>query len=247
MQIEDVARICLASWRTAKEERKLAVRNGLLRQIVVDDQHMLRSLAFLALPHEVLAHGASRIRGDVLQRSRSGTTSVDDDGVIHRAVLAEHFNNARYRGILLADGNVDADHGFRGAPVLLLVDDAVEAHSGLASLAVADDQLALTTTHGNHAVNRLDSELERLLDGLTRGDAGGNDVNLAGLGGADRRTAIDGNAERIDHASKQFWTHWHFQDASGGLDGIAFTNQVRVTKEHGADGLGLQVHGETGD
>ena len=247
MQIEDVARIGLASWRTAEKERKLAVRNGLLRQIVVDDQHVLRSLAFLALPHEVLAHGASRIRGDVLQRSRSGTTSVDDDGVIHRAVLAEHFHNARYRGILLTDGNVNADHGFRGAPVLLLVDDAVKANSGLARLAVADDQLALTTTHGNHAVDGLDSELERLLDGLTRGDAGGNDVNLAGLGGADRRTAVDCNAERINHASEQLWTDRHFQDAAGGLHGIAFANQVRVAEQHGADGLGLQVHGETGD
>jgi hypothetical protein len=68
---------------------------------------------------------------------------VDDDGVVHRAVLLERLDDARDGRFLLADGDVDAHHRVLGAPVLLLVDDRVERDGGLAGLAVADDQFAL--------------------------------------------------------------------------------------------------------
>ena len=51
MEIEDVARIRLAARRAAEQQRELAVRDGLLGEVVVDDERVLPVVA------EVLAHG----------------------------------------------------------------------------------------------------------------------------------------------------------------------------------------------
>ena len=50
MEIEDVAGVRLAAWRTAEEERDFAVRGGVLGEVVVDHQRMFAGVA------EVLAH-----------------------------------------------------------------------------------------------------------------------------------------------------------------------------------------------
>ena len=73
------------------------------------------------------------------------------------------------RGALLADRDVHAAHlllGVAGLPVLALVEDGVDAHRGLAGLAVADDQLALAATDRGLRVDGLDAGLQRLADTL---------------------------------------------------------------------------------
>jgi hypothetical protein len=60
-----------------------------------------------------------------------------------------------------------------------LVDDRVDRDRGLARLTVADDQLALPTTDRDHAVDRLDAGLERLVHRLTCGHAGGLHLEVA--------------------------------------------------------------------
>ena len=52
----------------------------------------------------------------------------------------------------------------------------------LASLTVADDELALTTANRNHRVHGLDASLHWLMHGLTSDDAGRLDLDLAELG-----------------------------------------------------------------
>ena len=66
VEVEHVARIRLASRRTAQHERELAVRRGLLGQVVVDAERRLPLVV-----HEVLGHGAAGVRRDVLQRRGS--------------------------------------------------------------------------------------------------------------------------------------------------------------------------------
>ena len=63
------------------------------------------------------------------------------------------FDDLGDGGLLLADGDVDADARL----CRLLVDDGVDGDGGLAGLAVADDQLALAAADGDHGVDGLDA------------------------------------------------------------------------------------------
>src|SRR5581483_10815063 len=130
VQIEHVARIRLAARRAAQQQRYLAIRPGLLGEIVVDDQGVFAVVA------EVLAHRTARVRRDELHRRRFRRRGRDDDGVRHRAVLLELAHDVGDRAGLLADRDVNALNAR-----VLLIDDRIDRERGLAGLAVADDQL----------------------------------------------------------------------------------------------------------
>ena len=146
MEIEDVARIGFAAWRTAQQQRNLAVGHGVLRQIVVHHQRMLAVVA------EVLADGGGRVGRQIQERRGLGGRGGDDDGVAHGAGFGQRLHNLRDRRALLADGAVDADQ-----VVLGIVDDGVKQDGGLAGLTVANDQLALAAADGNHGVDGLEA------------------------------------------------------------------------------------------
>ena len=247
VQVEDVTGVRFAAWRTTEEKRKFAVRDGLLRKVVVDAEDVLRRLAFLTLPHEVLAHRATGVRSDVLERRSGRRACDDDDRVVERAVLAERFDDAGDGRVLLADRDVDAHDRVGRTPVLLLIDDGVEADGGLAGLTVADHEFALTTTDGNHRVNSLDAELERFLDGLTRSDARSNDVELLTTRCVDRWATVDRVAEWIDDAAEELWTNRHFEEIARRARGCAFANRGRVAVKHAAHGVEFEVHHLTHD
>ena len=155
VQVEHVAGIGLAARRPAQQQRHLAVGPGVLGQIVVDDQRIL------ALLHELLAHGAAGVGGDVLQGGRFRSRGDDHDGVLHRAVFLQRGDHLGDLGQLLADGDIDADQ-----VLALLVDDGVDGQGRLAGLPVADDQLALSTANGDHRVDGLDAGLYRRVHAL---------------------------------------------------------------------------------
>src|SRR3546814_1661614 len=69
MQVEHVARIGLAPRRAAQQQRHLAIGDGLLGQIVIDDDGMGTVVA------EELAHGAARVGRQELQRRSEEHTS----------------------------------------------------------------------------------------------------------------------------------------------------------------------------
>ena len=180
VEVEDVARVGLAARRAAQQQRHLAVGLGLLRQVVVDDEGVL------AVLHPVLAHGAAGVGGEVLERRRVGGGGDDDDRVVHGAVLAQRLHRLGDGRALLADGDVDALHA-----LTLLVQDRVDGDGGLAGLAVADDQLALTATDRGHRVDGLDAGLHRLVHGLAAHDAGRLDLHAAVLDADERALAVD--------------------------------------------------------
>jgi hypothetical protein len=153
---------------------------------------------------------------------------VDDDGVVHRAVLAERLDDAGDGGFLLTDRDVDADHRVLGAPVLLLVDDRVDGDGGLARLAVADDQLALAAADRDHRVDRLDAGLQRLVHGLAVGDARGDDVDLRALSVAAGPGRRRSDAQRVDHAAEHRLADRHLEQAAGGLDQVALLHREVV-------------------
>ena len=168
VQVEDVAGIRFAARRAAEQQRDLAIRLRVLRQVVVDAQRVAAAVA------EVLAHRARRVRADVEQRRGIRRARGDDDGVFHRAGFLERPHDLRDRRLLLADRVVDADH-----VLPLLVDDRVDRDGRLAGLAVADDQLALTAADRHHRVDRLEPGLQRLLDRLRSTTPGAMPLDLA--------------------------------------------------------------------
>ena len=83
VQIEDITRVRLTSRRTAEKQRQRSVGDGMLTEVIVDDQDIL------SLVHEVLGEGGRCIRCDVLDRRRIGRGGRHDAGVLHRIVLLQ--------------------------------------------------------------------------------------------------------------------------------------------------------------
>ncbi len=236
VEIEDVPRIRLAARRAAQEERDLAVRRRLLREVVVDDERVA------AVVEEVLAHRTAGVRREVLERRRLRGRRGDDDRVLHRPVLLERLDDLRDRGVLLPDRDVDADDA-----VALLVDDRVERERGLPRLAVPDDQLALSAADRDHRVDRLDAGLHRLLDRLTSDDAGRDPLDRIELFRGDRPLAVERDAERVHDAADELLADGHRDDAARPLDGVALVDLRRLAHQDAADVVLLEVEGETVD
>src|SRR5690606_34859299 len=156
-----------------------AVRDGLLREVVVDAERVAPGVA------EVLRHRDAGVRRDELERRGLAGAGDDDRRVLHRAVLRELVDDGGDRGLLLADGDVEAVHA-----LTLLVQDRVDRDGLLARLAVTDDELALTAADGDHGVDRLDARLERLLDRLASEDARRLELDAAPVRRLDRALAV---------------------------------------------------------
>ena len=142
VQIKHVAGERLAARRTAQQQGNLTIRNGLFRQIVVNDQRIFAAIA------EIFAHRATSVRRQVLHRWRIRRRRCNDDGVGHRAFFFELLDQCDDGRCLLADSDINADEVFA-----LLVDDGVDGDSSLAGLAITNDQLALTATDWHHRVD----------------------------------------------------------------------------------------------
>ena len=246
VEVEDVARVRLAAGRAAQQERHLAVRPGVLGEVVVDAQGVLdqpcrRSstpFSMISSPMATPEYGR-----EVLERGGVLGAGHDDDGVLHGAVLLERGHDLGDRRELLADGHVDADQA-----LALLVDDRVDGDGGLARLAVADDQLALAAADGDEGVDGLDAGLDRRVHALAGDDAGGDALDRAGLGGA-RSGPCRRAAGRAGRRRGR---------AGPGPTGTSTTRPVvltvspslmcgRVAQDDRADGLLLQVEGHAHD
>ena len=230
MQVEDVARVRLAARRAAQQQRHLAVRESVTREVVVDAERVA------ALVDEVLGERRAGVRGDVLDRSGLFGAGGDDDRVVERASLGELLGDVHDGGHALTDRNVDGDDSR-----VLVVDDRVDRDRGLAGLAVADDQLALATADRDHGVDRLDAGLEGLLDRLALDDAGGLELERTALGRVDLALAVDRVAERVDDAAEEALADGDVEELAGPLDRVALDDLLPVAEEHGADVVGLEV------
>jgi len=236
VQIEHVTRISFTARRTTQQQGDLAIRHSLLGQIVIHDQRVFTTVT------EVLAHGAANERSQELHGSRLGSGSRHDDGVAHRAMLFQLAHYVGNRRLLLADGHVDTLN-----TGLLLVDDGVDRDSGLTNLTVADDQLTLTTTNRSHRVDRLQTGLYRLVNGLTPDNARSNFLHRVGQFGVDRALAIDRITQRVNNAAEQFRTNRNFKNAASTLGFRAFDNVQVVTENNGANGILFEVEGHPVD
>lgn len=90
------------SWWTSQKERHLTVSNGLLGQIVIEDDSVT------AVISEPFTHGATRVWSQVLKWSSVCSSSNDDDGVFHGVVSFQTGDKLRNSRLFLTNSNVDA-------------------------------------------------------------------------------------------------------------------------------------------
>ncbi len=113
-------------------------------------------------------------------------------------------------------------------------------------MAVANQQLTLSTSDRDHGIDRLDAGVHWLGYRLPRDDARRDPLDGQSLVGVDRSLVVDGLAERIDHAANQGIADRHRHDLAGALDLLAFTQLGVVAQQHRADLVFIQVHGQAG-
>ena len=151
-------------------------------------------------------------------------------------MLIECTYNVFDRRCFLADRHVDT-----GAVLTLLVDDGVDRDSCLAGLAIANDQLTLTTANRHHGINRFQTGLQRLGHRLTRNNARGDFFDRSRQLGVDLTLAVDRLAKCINHATTQLWANWHLENTACAFDGIALGDVLVTTENHRTDGITLEV------
>lgn len=206
VQVENVTGVSLTTGGTAEKQGHLTVSDGLLGQVVVDDDGVT------AVVTEPLTHGAASEGSEVLQGSGLGGSGSNDDGVLHGILLLEGLDELSDGGTLLTDGNVDTVELLglvAGVVPTLLVEHGVQSDGGLTSLTVTNDQLTLTTADGNHGVDTLHASLDGLVDGLTGKDTGGLQLGTALLLGVEGTLAVNGVTETVDNTAEQLGTDGH--------------------------------------
>jgi hypothetical protein len=239
VEVEDITGVSLTSGGATKQERHLAVGNGLLGQIVVDDERVT------AIVTEPFTNRSSSEGGDVLERSGLGSGGSNDDGVLHGVVLLKGLDKLGDGGSLLADGDIDAVELLGlvvGVVPSLLVQHGIKGDGSLASLTITNDKLTLATANGNHGIDGLETGLDGLIDGFTGKNAGGLELGTALLLGVERTLAIDGVAEGIDDTAEKLGTDGDINNFTGTLDGLAFLDKTVRTEKHDTDLAGLEVH-----
>ena len=144
MQVENVTRVGFATRRTTQQQRYLAIRPGLLGEVVENDQ------CVFTLVEEVLAHRCTREYGAMyciagLSAAAAATTIVWSIAPISSSSLR---TTPAIEDAFLANGDVDT---FNARATL--VDDRIDSNSGFAGLAVANDQLTLAAANRHHRVD----------------------------------------------------------------------------------------------
>ena len=99
---EGSGRRTLTTGRATEEERHLTVGDGLLGEIVEDDERVHAVVA------EVLAEGAARVRRKELEGRGVRRGRRHDDRVVHGTGITKGLHQLRDGGALLADRDVDA-------------------------------------------------------------------------------------------------------------------------------------------
>ena len=148
VQVEHITGVGLTTGRSSQKERHLSVGDGLLGEIVVDDQAVLAGVS------EVLTNSAAGVGSQELEGGSLRGGGGNDDGILEGVVVTENLHDVGDGGSLLANGDVDAVEllGLLGVAVeerALLVDDGINGDSSLASLSVTNDELSLASANGD--------------------------------------------------------------------------------------------------
>ena len=230
MEIEYVSGICLAAGRSSDKQGYRSVRDGVLAEVIVNYEDIL------ALVHKVFAHGAARIRRDVLHRSELGRRCGDYDGVVHGSGGLKGGDDLSHRGLLLSDGNVDADH-----VLIFLIDDRIDSDSALSRLPVADYKLALASPDRYHGVDSLDTCLQRNGDALSLYYSGRGGFDGAVLNRVYLALTVDRRSEGVYDPADELFAHRYGYDLARALYGISLSDALVAAEDNDGYGVLLEV------
>src|SRR5664280_924121 len=224
VDVENVAGKGLASGWSAEQEGKLAIGAGVLRKVVVNDQHVATRY------HKMLRDAGRGVRRDVGETRRVIAFGDNDDGVIHRTFFAEARHDLGDRGSAPADRTIDTEHIFPA-----LVQDGINRDGGLACLAIAQNQLALAAPDRNERIDDLQAGLERHGDRRAVHDGRSGAFCGQALASGYRPAAIEWPTERVDDASQQSIAHSHVHDPSGAFDFVTRVQILILAEQHDTD------------
>src|ERR1035438_1690860 len=230
MDVEDVAGEGFASGWPAEQQGKLAIGAGVLREVVIDDQHVPTRF------HEVLRNAGRGVRSDVGEPWRLVALGHDHHGVVHRALLPQDSHGLRHGGSTLANGTIYA-HDILAS----LVEDGVERNRGFARLPVTQNQFSLAAPDRYERIDDFETGLEWHGDRRAVHDRRGGAFDRQALAGGHRPAVIQGPSERVDDASQQSVAHGHVHNPARALDLIACVQMPVVAEQHDPDFVLIHV------
>ncbi len=233
MDVEDVSGKGLASRGTPEQERQLAVGAGVLREIVVDDQHVT------AAGHELLGDAGRGVGRDEDPAGRVIAFSDDDHGVVERCMVAQVGDDLGDGGCALADGAIDAND-----VLIALVEDGVDRDRRLAGPAITHDQLALAAADRNQRVDDLESGLQRHGDRGPVHDRHSRAFDRQARACEHSSFAVEWQSERIDDTPQQPVADRHVHDPARSPDFVARVHLPVVAEHDDADLLFVYVEGD---
>mmetsp|Transcript_2523 Transcript_2523/g.6362 ORF Transcript_2523/g.6362 Transcript_2523/m.6362 type:complete len:274 (-) Transcript_2523:162-983(-) len=198
----------------------------------------------LAIVPEVLRHCTASVWGKELQRRGIGCSGCHNCGVLHAVILFEDLEELCHSGTLLSNRHVNAvemsllvSTGIDG----LLVQHRIDGDGRLASLAIANDQLTLSTSNGDEAVHGLDPCGHGFMHTLAWNDSGCLQLDSPSLLGCNWSGTINGHAQRINNATEQLLSNRHVHNGASALYTVTFHNGSIITEHDDTDVVGLQV------
>ena len=166
----------------------------------------------------MLPNRRAGVGSQVLETRGVRRGSSNNRRVLHGAGFFQSTLHTSDGGTLLANCHVDATNllgGVTGCPVCLLVDNRVHSDSGLARLAVTNDELPLSAAHRNHGVNCLDSCLKGLVNATSGHNAGGLKLERTTALRLDRAKAINRITQRVNNTAEVAIADWHRENFTG--------------------------------
>jgi hypothetical protein len=187
----------------------------------------------------MFGHRRSRVRGDVLQRSRAAGPGDDHGRIVHGAVLFQFGHHRSHRGILLAHRDVEALDAR-----IALIQDRVDGNRRLAGLAVADDQFPLPAADRGDRVYCFHPCLQRLAHRLPLGHARRQQFDRALHRAVDGAFLIQGPAKRVQHSSDHGVAGRDREQASERFDLVAFLDVQVIAQDDDSDAALFQIEGQ---
>ena len=230
VNVKNVARKSFAPGRPAQQQRELAISARVVREIVVNDQHVAARF------HEMFRDAGRGIRRDVSEPGRIVPLGHDHDRVIHRALLAQTSHSFGDRRRALTNGAINTDD-----IAAALIKNGVDRDRGLARSAVAQNQLALPAPDRNERVDHFQSGLKRHRHRRAIHDRCRGSLDRQTFARCHGPIAIERSTKRIDHAPEQPFAHRHIHDPSGPLNFIARVQTLIFAEQNNADFLFVHV------
>ena len=188
------------------------------------------------------AHSRSGIGSDKLQGCGITGIGGNHNGVIHGAMILKGFNNFSHRRCPLTNSYVDTDDIFT-----LLIDDGIQGQCRFAGLAIANDQLALSATDGNHGIDGLQPGCKRFFYRLAGHYTGGFPFDQRKGIRLNLTPAIQWLTQGINHATDHGLTGRYRGNSIRSLYQITFFDYRIFAEKYDTNVVFLQIEHHSDD